>query len=147
MASEIISQSPVLSSIHWLLFFKCLILCICTLCLGWWGDASPPSPLPKSATGESDNDVESVNSDEFLVCLFNQFERKKDAAKRIEGFLSALPAKKIDDNSFAYAALKKLFVQYNTSLPSSAAVERLFSSAGHRKFKLNSATANSAKYQ
>ena len=63
----------------------------------------------------------------FFGCLFNQSEPKKDAAaKRIEGFLSAVPAKKIDDNSFADAALKKLFVQYNTSLPSSAAVEMAF---------------------
>ena len=46
---------------------------------------------------------------------------------RIEGFLSSVPAKKIDDNSFADVALKKLLVLYNTSLPSSAAVERFFS--------------------
>ena len=96
-------------------------------------------------SGESDNDVESDNNDEFFDCLFNQSELKKDdAAKRIKGFLSVVPAKKIDDNSFADAALKKLFVQYNT-LPSSAAVERRFSSAGHRKFKLYSAIANSSK--
>ena len=97
-------------------------------------------------SGESDNDVESVNNDEFFGCLFNQSEPKKEAAaKRIEGFLSAVPAKEIDDISFADAALKKLFVQYGTLLPSSAAFERLFSSAGHHKFKLYSATANSAK--
>ena len=66
-------------------------------------------------SGESDNDVESVNNDEFFGCLFNQSKPKKgDATKRIEGFLSAVPAKKIYDNSFADAALKKLFVQYNT---------------------------------
>ena len=92
-------------------------------------------------SGESDNDVESVNNDQLFGCLCNQSESKKDAAKRIEQFLSAVPAKKIDDNSFADAALKKLFVQNNTSLPSSAAVERLFISAGHSKFKLHSATA------
>ena len=85
-------------------------------------------------SGESDNDIQSVNNDEFFGCLFNQSEPKKDATKRIEGFLSAAPAKKIDDNSFADEALKKLFVQYNTSLPSSAAVKKLFISAGHRKF-------------
>ena len=84
-------------------------------------------------SGESDNHVESVNNDKFFGCLFNQSEPKKDAAaKRIEGFLSAVPAKKIDDNSFANAVLKKPFVQFNTALPSSAAVERFFSSAGHR---------------
>ena len=97
-------------------------------------------------SGESDNDVESVNNNEFIGCLFNQSELKKDAvAKRIEGFLSAVSAKKINDNSFADAALKKLFVQYNTSLPSSAALERLFISVGQRKLKLYSSTANSAK--
>ena len=58
-------------------------------------------------SGERNNDVESVNSDEFFGCLFNQSESKKDAAaKRIEGFLSAVPAKKIDDNFFADSALK-----------------------------------------
>ena len=64
-------------------------------------------------SGESDNDVDSANNDEFFGCLFNQSEQKKDAAvKRIEGFLLAVPAKKISDNSFADAALKKMFVQY-----------------------------------
>ena len=49
-------------------------------------------------SGENDNDVESVKNDEFFGCLFNQSKPKKDAAaKRIEGFLSAVPAKKIDD--------------------------------------------------
>ena len=76
-----------------------------------------------SLSSECDNDVESVNNDEFLGCLFNQSEPKKDAAaKRIEEFLSVVTAKKTDDNSFTDAALKKLFVQYNTSLVSSAAV-------------------------
>ena len=76
-----------------------------------------------SRSSESDNDVESVNNDDFLGYLFNQSEPKKNAAvKRIEGFLSTIPAKKIDTNSFADAALKKLFVQYNTSLPSNTAV-------------------------
>ena len=97
-------------------------------------------------SGESDNDFESVNSDKLFGCLFNQSEPKRDAAeKRIKGFLSALPAKRVDNSSFADAALRKLLVQYNTSLPSSAAVERLFSNAGHHKFKLYFATANSAK--
>ena len=82
-------------------------------------------------SSERDNDVESVNNNEIFGCLFNQSDPKKDdAAKRIERFLSAVPAKRVDDNCFADAALKKLFVQYNTSLPSSAAVKRLFSSAG-----------------
>ena len=83
-------------------------------------------------SGKSDNDVEYVNNDEFFGFLFNHSEPKKDyAAKRIKGFLSSVPAKKIEDNFFADAALKKLFVQYNICLPSSAAVERLFSMGKH----------------
>ena len=67
-------------------------------------------------SGESDNEVESVHNDKFFGYVFNQSEPKKDAAaERIEGFLSAVPAKKIDDNSFADATLNKLFVQYDTS--------------------------------
>ena len=62
-------------------------------------------------SGENDNDVEFVNNDEFFGCLFNQSEPKKDDdSKRIEGFLSAVPSKKIDNDSFADAALKKLFL-------------------------------------
>ena len=79
-------------------------------------------------SGESDKDIESVKNDVFFCCLFNQFEPKKDAAaKRIEGFLSAVPTQKVEDNSLADVALKTLLVQYNTSLPTSAPVESLFS--------------------
>ena len=42
-------------------------------------------------------------------------------------FLSAVSPKSIDANSFDDEGLKKLFIQYNITLPSSAAVERLFS--------------------
>ena len=48
-------------------------------------------------------------------------------ADRVETFLSAVPPKSIDANSFDDEGLKKLFIQYSTTLPSSAAVERLFS--------------------
>ena len=97
-------------------------------------------------SGESNNDVESVNNDQFFGRLFNQSESKKDATKRLEGFLSAVPAKKIDDNSLLMHTKETVRpVGYYTSLPSSAAVQKLFISAGHRKFKLYSATANSAK--
>ena len=53
----------------------------------------------------------------LVVSTTNLTQKKDAAAKRIEGFLSAVgqPARKIDDNFLADAALKKLFVQYNTS--------------------------------
>ena len=45
----------------------------------------------------------------------------------METFLSAAPPKSINANSFDDEGLKKLFIQFKTTLPSSAAVERLIS--------------------
>ena len=59
-------------------------------------------------SGESDNDVESLNNNEFFGCLFNQSEPKKRwCAKRIEGFLLAVPAKKIDDNNLCWCSAEE----------------------------------------
>ena len=46
----------------------------------------------------------------LVVCSTNLNKKKMLVQKRIEGFLSAVPAKKMDDNCFAEAALKKLQV-------------------------------------
>ena len=63
-----------------------------------------------------------------LDVLFTQQKRRKCSnADRVETFLSAVPSKPIDANSFDDEGLKKLFLQYNTTLPFSAAVERIFS--------------------
>ena len=52
----------------------------------------------KRHSDKNDNDVESVDNSEFFGCLFNRSDPKQDtAAKRMEGFLSAVPAKKMND--------------------------------------------------
>ena len=46
--------------------------------------------------------------------LFTQQKRRKSSnADRVETFLSAVPPKSIDANSFDDEGLKKLFIQYN----------------------------------
>ena len=82
----------------------------------------------ETSSSDSDHDRDEGTSDAFFGCLFTQQKRRKSSnADRVDTFLSAVPPKSIDANSFDDEGLKKLFIQYNTTLPSSAAVERLFS--------------------
>ena len=83
-----------------------------------------------TSSSDTDHDRDEGTSDTFFGYLFTQQKRRKSSnADRVETFLSAVPPKSIDANSFDDEGLKILFIQYNTitTLPSSATVERLFS--------------------
>ena len=56
-----------------------------------------------------------------------EFSDKKSEVNQIEQFLSESPLKHFDLNVFPNDTIKDLFIKFNTSIPSSAAVERLFS--------------------
>ena len=82
----------------------------------------------ETLSSDTDHDRDESTSDAFIGYLFTQQKRQKSSnADRVETFLSAVPPKSIDAKSFDDEGLKKLFIQYNTTLPSTAAVERLFS--------------------
>ena len=84
--------------------------------------------LLETSSSDTNNDRDESTSDAFFGCLFTQQKRRKSSnVDRAETFLSAVPPKSIDANSFDDEGLKKLFFQSNTTLPSTAAVERLFS--------------------
>ena len=56
-----------------------------------------------------------------------EFPDKKSGVNQIEQFLSESPLKHFDLSVFPNDTIKDLFIKFNTPIPSSAAVERLFS--------------------
>ena len=63
----------------------------------------------------------------FGSVFVDKGSRKSSATKIAASFLDEPPTKNIMANFTTHEELKLLFVKYNTTLPSSAAVERLFS--------------------
>ena len=83
--------------------------------------------VAESFNSDTDNDHDETTSDTLFGCLFSkQKQRNSSAADRVIKFLSANPTKIVDLKAFGDEGLKKYFLRYNTGLPSSAAVERLF---------------------
>ena len=78
--------------------------------------------------GGSDID-ENEHSDKLFNFLFKgSNETCRDSAVKIfERFVDQKPQRQICSSNFQNDALKNLFIRYNTALPSSAAVERVFS--------------------
>ena len=82
----------------------------------------------KEAANSSGTEVEEEERNEFFGCLFDdKNSRKGSASKFLEEFLKDAHTKNVLDTFSKHKELKQLFVQFNTPLPSSAAVERLFS--------------------
>ena len=76
----------------------------------------------------SEKEPEDEAEDDFFGSLFeNKRSRKGSATTIAETYLEEPPAKNILAAFGSEEKLKLLFIKYNTALPSSAAVERLFS--------------------
>jgi len=83
-----------------------------------------------NASSSSDETEETQQSDELFGFLFKKKNsRKLSASKLVESFFDMEPQRCIQASSFPHETLKQLFIKLNTPLPSSAAVERVFSFA------------------
>ena len=71
--------------------------------------------------------VEDPNNDFFGSLFESQKRRKTSVAKMVESYLRDPPNKDILAALYVCKNLKNVFIKLNTPLPSSAAVERLFS--------------------
>lgn len=81
-------------------------------------------------SSSSENEPDEDGNDDFFGSLFVEKRNRKGSATEIaESFLDEPPTKNIlaTFSTHKHEKLKLLFVKYNTTLPSSAAVERIFS--------------------
>ena len=82
-----------------------------------------------SNVSSSGEEVEEVAlHDDFFGFLYDRStDRKQSATKLVHEFLTAAPQRQVNPSCFAHKALKNIFIKSNTALPSSAAIERVFS--------------------
>jgi len=81
-----------------------------------------------SISSSSDGDDSAV--DDFVSSLNRKSEKEKNCtSKLVQDFLDKNPKRKIAicKESFRTIQFQQLFIEFNTSIPSNAAVERLFS--------------------
>lgn len=81
--------------------------------------------------GQNEAEISSVDlQDEFFGFLFEQpRSRRQSASKLVDEFLKMSPQRCITDACFKHPTIKRLFIKTNTAIPSSAAIERVFSTA------------------
>ena len=70
--------------------------------------------------------MESVE-DQLFQNLYDKLSKRQAQEDYVKKFLEQPPNKNLEEKDFSNAFLKDLFIRYNSPIPSSAAVERLFS--------------------
>lgn len=80
----------------------------------------------------SEHDVDSESDDNANTSFFSWTQKKPEniaVEAELDDFLKRSPTKKLETLNLT-PTLKKIFIKYNTPLPSSASVERVFSVGG-----------------